>query len=135
MTVFLAVIAVICFAYLVARMIHIIMESWVESFVKDEEKPYMPINDCQQEDFEWFLEHYNEFYEQYGVCYLGIKNKEVIGIYTSYAEGVQLCKEQGYELGTFIIQYCNGKESGYTMYMYNDFIIENEENRLWKSGV
>ena len=73
------------------------------------------ISEQQLEDFNWFTENYQSLYGKYGNCFLSIKNREVLGSYPSYAEAV---KESGskYDLGTFIVQQCNGQESAYMSY-------------------
>lgn len=69
-----------------------------------------------QEDYNWFLEKYNELYATYGECYLAIKNKKVLGAYKTYNEGVkQTAKKE--KTGTFIIQKCGKDESAYTNYI------------------
>ena len=67
----------------------------------------------QDEDFEWFIANYNDLFKEYGVSYLAIKNKAVLGVYDSYGDGV-IETQKTEEPGTFIVQYCNGDESGYT---------------------
>ncbi len=70
----------------------------------------------QDKDYAWFLENYSELYNKYGVSYLVIKNQTVLGAFNSYAEGVKamIGKE---ELGTFIVQNCNGAETAYTNFI------------------
>lgn len=58
------------------------------------------------EDFEWFEKHYQEFQTMYGNAFLAIKNKQVIGVYDSYGDGVRETQKTE-KLGTFIIQECN----------------------------
>lgn len=70
----------------------------------------------QETDFQWFLAHYMDIYNKYGNSYVAIKNQTIIGVYTSYAEGVKKTKLHE-KVGTFIIQNCNGNESGYTNYI------------------
>ena len=66
----------------------------------------------QSNDYHWFLDNYDKLYSKYGHKYLAIKNNKVIGAYDSYADAVNetLLKE---ELGSFIVQECNGDESAY----------------------
>lgn len=71
-----------------------------------------------ENEFQWFLENYDKLYKQYGVSFLAIKNKSVLGVYQSYAEGVKKTLENE-ELGTFIVQKCNGDESAYTNYIFS----------------
>ena len=70
----------------------------------------------QENDFRWFLEHFSELFEKYGNTYVAIKNKTVIGIYASYAEGVRHTSLTE-EIGTFIVQRCGENESAYTNYI------------------
>ncbi len=58
------------------------------------------------EDFKWFKENYADFQKKYGNAFLAIKNKKIIGVYLTYAEGVHETMKTE-ELGTFIVQECN----------------------------
>ena len=70
----------------------------------------------QKKDFTWFLENYSELFSKYGSAYLAIKNEKVIGIYGSYAEGVnETLKTE--PIGSFIVQKCDGSETAYTNYI------------------
>lgn len=70
----------------------------------------------QERDFRWFLEHYNELYEQHGKSFLAIENEKVIGEYDSYAEAVHKVSEH-IPVGSFIVQKCDGSEAAYTNYI------------------
>lgn len=65
-----------------------------------------------REDFDWFVENYEALHEQYGNGFLAIKNKTVLGVYKSYAEGVKETQKTE-ELGTFIVQECSGSAQAY----------------------
>ena len=67
-------------------------------------------------DFNFFLEHYNEFYRIYGHKFIAIRKQEILGIYDDAASAIHTTSET-YPLGTFIVQECNGEESGYTNYI------------------
>lgn len=67
----------------------------------------------QDADFHWFVKHYMELYNQYGEKYLIIKNKHVLDTAETYKEGIDKGRKTE-ELGTFIVQHCNGKEEAYT---------------------
>lgn len=67
----------------------------------------------QHADFRWFVKHYMELYNRYGEKYLIIKNKHVLDTAETYKDGIDKGHETE-ELGTFIVQYCNGKEEAYT---------------------
>lgn len=72
--------------------------------------------DSMDIDFEWYLAEFNNLYDTYGDSYVAIKNKKVIGVYNSFAEGVRETeKTEG--LGAFIIQKCGRDESAYTTYV------------------
>ena len=68
----------------------------------------------QDRDFEWFLENYIELYNLYGKSFLAIKNMTVLGSYSSFKEALDKTSETN-EIGTFIIQECDGTESAYTV--------------------
>lgn len=70
----------------------------------------------QEKDYQWFLSHYDDIFSKYGESYLAIKNESILGSYSSYAEGVNETMKH-HPLGSFIVQFCNGRESGYTGYI------------------
>ena len=53
---------------------------------------------------------------KYGYCYIAIRFKEILGIYNSMQEAISVLSNQ-YKIGEYIIQECNGNESGYTCYI------------------
>lgn len=67
-------------------------------------------------DFKYFLEHYNEFFQKYGHKFIVIRNQEILGAYEDTVSAVD-ATTQTYPIGTFIVQECNGEESGYTNYL------------------
>lgn len=73
----------------------------------------MTDKELRHSDFQWFVKNHKPLYEIYGEAYLAIKNKLVIGVYKSFAEGIHETEKRE-PLGTFIIQYNNGTPSGYT---------------------
>lgn len=64
-------------------------------------------------DFQFFLDNYNDFYKKYGHKFIAIRNKEVLGTFDSDLEAIQSLQDV-HPIGTFIVQECNGNESGYT---------------------
>ena len=68
------------------------------------------------QDYEWFLKNYSTIFDQYGDTYVAIKNQKILGNYSSYAECVRSTSKSE-KMGTFIVQHCNGNESGYTNYI------------------
>lgn len=73
-------------------------------------------------DFYWFVDHYDELFERYGTCYLIIKDEHVYGTYDNRRIAINKAWEM-FEPGTVSILYCNGKESGYTSYIYSSWEI------------
>ena len=70
----------------------------------------------QSSDFNWYKEHLEELFNEYGELYIAIKDKKVLGVYRSLREGVsETAKVE--ELGTFIVQKCGRDESAYTNYI------------------
>jgi len=67
----------------------------------------------QDRDFEWFLENYDDIYKKYGHSFVSIKNKKILGAYSSVRKAVD-ATEKHEKLGTFIVQECNGDSSAYT---------------------
>lgn len=70
----------------------------------------------RKNDFSYFIENYQKLYEQYGHKYIVIQNQTVLGSYDTEIEAIKKTSEV-YPLGTFIVQECNGDESGYTNYV------------------
>lgn len=76
----------------------------------------------QDRDYQWFLENYDSLFKEFGESYLAIKNGVVLGSFSSYADAVH-STEKTEELGSFIVQYCNGNESGYTNHIASLFFV------------
>lgn len=70
----------------------------------------------RKDDFEWFLKEYDNLYKKYGHKFIAIKNRKIIGIFDDKNIALDTTSEK-YKLGTFIVQECNGNESGYTNYI------------------
>lgn len=76
----------------------------------------------QHSDYEWFLDNYDDLFKTYGDSYLAIKNKQVIGKYKSFAEGVRETQKSE-PLGSFIVQFCNGNKTGFTNRITSIFVV------------
>ena len=78
------------------------------------------------DDFNYFLKNYDKIYKQYGHTFVVIKNKNVLGAYNNVAEALENTTEP---IGSYILQECNGKESGYTSYIssFNLFKVQDME--------
>ena len=70
----------------------------------------------QNNDYKWFIDNYSDLFNKYGASYLIIKDANIIGVCTSYAEGVRKALKTE-DVGSFIVQKCNGNESAYTNYI------------------
>lgn len=70
----------------------------------------------RQKDFDYFLAHYEEFFQEYGHKFIAIRNQNVLGVYDDEVSAIKETSEK-YPLGSFIVQECNGEESGYTNYI------------------
>ena len=67
-------------------------------------------------DFNFFVEHYDELFEKYGHKFIVIRYHEILGAYDTLESAINVTS-QSHPLGTFIVQECNGDESGYTNYV------------------
>lgn len=70
----------------------------------------------QSEDFKWFVEHYSDLYAKYGTSYLAISNKRVLGSFDNAKDAVNTASAL-VPFGEFIVQLCNGSDTGYTNYV------------------
>lgn len=70
----------------------------------------------QDTDFIWFEQHCTELFKKFGEKYVAIKDKCVLGVYDSYADGVHTTMASE-KPGTFIVQKCGEDESAYTGYI------------------
>lgn len=87
----------------------------------------MDINEnIQERDYLWFLDNYQELFNKYGCSFLVIKKQKIIGSFKTYAEGVRTTSKTE-ELGTFIVQYCDGKENAYTNYISSMSFLSSSE--------
>ena len=68
------------------------------------------------EDYKWFVKNQKELFEKYGLCFLAIKDRTVLGTYPTYAAGIR-ATQQHEALGSFIVQECTGDESAHTNYI------------------
>jgi len=70
----------------------------------------------QEEDFQWFLKNYASLSEKYAPAYLIIKNGSVLGAEVTPGDALNkaLITE---EMGSFIIQECDGTVEAYTSYI------------------
>ena len=74
-------------------------------------------------DFKYFVSIYQDLYNKYGKSFIALKNKKMLGAFKTVNETIQALSDK-YKLGTYIIQECNGDESGYTASIMTTFIKE-----------
>lgn len=70
----------------------------------------------RKNDFEYFISHYQEIFDKYGHKFIAIKNNTILGSFDTELDAINEVSKK-YPLGTFIVQECNGSESGYTNYI------------------
>jgi len=70
----------------------------------------------RKSDFQWFIDNYESIYSEHGHKFLVIQNKKIIGIFDDRNEAIDNTLID-HELGTFIVQECNGDESAYMCYI------------------
>ena len=69
-------------------------------------------------DFSYFIDNYEHFYRMYGHKFIVIQKKSVLGAYNTMKEALNVTI-RNHKKGTFIIQECNGNETGYTTYIFH----------------
>lgn len=63
-------------------------------------------------DFDYFIENYQEIYKMYGHKFVAIRQKVILGVFNSVMDAINTLSFE-YNVGTYIIQECNGDESAY----------------------
>lgn len=71
------------------------------------------LDEQRDSDFRYFMENYKKLFEEYGACFMAIRNKRVLGTYPSAREAISTLAPE-YPLGSYILQECNGREDAYT---------------------
>ena len=66
----------------------------------------------RKQDFDYFVNNYQNLFKQYGHKFLAIKNQTILGAYDSVPDAINNLSSK-YELGTYIIQECTGDDSAY----------------------
>lgn len=77
----------------------------------------------KRKDFDYFVKHNKEIHEAYGDCYVSIRNKQIIGIFSTEDEAIEVSSSQ-YGFGNFIVQRCTGTEDSYTNYVASSQLIK-----------
>ena len=71
------------------------------------------LSERQKSDFKWFKGEMSDLYREYGRCYVAIRDKEVLGVYPTFGDGVE-ATSAAFEPGTFIVQEVGPDASAYT---------------------
>ena len=66
-----------------------------------------------EEEFKYYLEHQDELVKEYNGKFIVIKDRKVLGAFTSALEAVENTTKQ-HELGTFLVQKCEPGSASYT---------------------
>lgn len=72
----------------------------------------------QKECFHWFIKHNVDLAKNYSGRYLVIHNYKVIDWFMSFSEACKYAKSV-FQPETYIVQYCSGNESDYTIRVHN----------------
>ena len=70
----------------------------------------------RRNDFQWFLDNYDNLYNKHGHKFFVIQNKQIIGVFDNKNVAIDITSKT-HEIGTFIVQECNGDESAYMCYI------------------
>ena len=72
-------------------------------------------------DFQWFLDNYDDLYQKNGHKFYAIQNKQILGMYDDQNEAIDETMKT-HPLGMLCVQECNGDESGYTVTIMSRFM-------------
>ena len=64
-------------------------------------------------DFEYYKKNLKQLFEQYGKCYIAIRNKEILGSYRTLEEAKKALSKS-FSTGEYILQKCGEDEKAYT---------------------
>ena len=64
-------------------------------------------------DFEYYKSNLKRLFEEYGKCYIAIRNKEILGSYKTLKEAKNALS-QSFSTGDYILQKCAEDERAYT---------------------
>lgn len=77
----------------------------------------------RKNDFDFFLSQYDDIYDEYGECFVAIRRNKIIGVFKEEKQALDIASSEfGY--GNFIVQKCNGDETGYTNYITSFQLIK-----------
>jgi hypothetical protein len=62
-----------------------------------------------KEEFEYYLAHEDDFFKKYDGKFIVLKEKEVIGVYTSRREAIEQTSTE-HAPGTFLVQHVSATE-------------------------
>lgn len=75
-----------------------------------------------EKEFQYYIDHQDEFLKKYNGKYIVIADGQVIGAYASEAEAVETTSATR-ELGTFLVQKCEPGNAGYTQTFHSRVVF------------
>jgi len=66
-----------------------------------------------KQEFDYFLQHKDEFVKTYNGKFIVIKNQKLIGVYDTMIDAVQQTSKTE-AMGTFLVQKCEPGDASYT---------------------
>lgn len=78
-------------------------------------------------EFKYYLDNQNKLVEKYNGKFIIIKNTEVIGIYDSELEAIEITSKE-HSLGTFLVQKCEPGQDAYTQKYHSRVTFNNDSN-------
>ena len=73
-------------------------------------------------NFEWYKNELANLAKKYPEKFIAIKDCKVLGAYDTFLAAIDLTEQQGYELGTFIVQKASTDPMAYTRIYHNNRI-------------
>jgi len=74
-----------------------------------------------EKEFDYYIDHQDEFVEKYRGKVIVIRDEQVIGVYDSDMEAIEKASEK-YEVGTFLVQKCDHGPASYTQTFYSRIV-------------
>ena len=82
------------------------------------------MNSILKREFEFFLEHQDEFVRQYEGKFIVIKKQAILGVYDSELEAVEETAKTE-KMGTFLVQKCERGDSSFSQTFHSRVSINN----------
>lgn len=76
-----------------------------------------------EDEFKYFKDNHDYLFEKYPNKHIVIKGRKVLHADCTFEESLLWARDNGLEVGTFIIQLCSAGESGYTQTFHSRVIF------------